>query len=859
MTSTSCYRTVALLSCVFLLVFVSHTRAQTNVQGQWTKLPTLMPVNPIHVALLPAGQILVVAGSGNCSPTQSGCPSGPPYGASNGSGAGLYDPVSQNFTPFTVPWDMFCNGMVLLPDGRVLIAGGTLQYGPFLGASNVSIFDPSTNTFTNVQNMANGRWYPTLTTLPNGQVMTFAGLGTNGKTNTTVEIYDVNLGWGQPLAAHWTPPTYPRMHVLPTGTVFYSSPGVSSALFDPIAEGWTLDVASTNYASSRTYGTSVLLPLNATNNYDPQIMIMGGNSPATNTTEIIDMGASTPAWVSGPNMSEPRIEMNAVILPNGEVLALGGSTNEEDTSTLSLNADLYNPSTNTFTSAGANASQRLYHSVALLLPDATVWVAGGNPHQGTYNNTMEVYQPAYLFDGTGALATRPSITSAPSFVQYGSQFAVQTPDAASITSVALVRFGAVTHAFNTDQRLVWTSFISGHGSSTVTAPPNGSIAPPGYYMLFLLNSAGVPSVSTVVQFGPQPDFDITATPSLQVVSPGGGSTSYNVEMVPMGFSGTVIFGVGGLPSGASAVFNPASLTGQGTSVMTVSTSASTPNGIYSLTISATGGSLVHQPSVTLQIGSPPAATPALNPLPGTYVKSQLVAISDSTPGATIYFTTDGSMPTTSSLVYTNPISVSSSSTIRAMAAATGYNNSFVASGAYIIQPPAATPSFSPAPGTYPTAQSLIITDTTSGAIIYYTTDGSTPTTSSSVYGNPINLSSNTTVKAIVAAQGYTNSNVASGIYNVRTALPKFSPSPGTYPAAQSVTIADATNGATIYYTTDGSTPTTSSTVYSSPVSVSSNATIKAIAAAPGYTNSNVAPGIYNIRTALPSFGLAPGI
>lgn len=143
-------------------------------------------------------------------------------------------------------------------------------------------------------------------------------------------------------------------------------------------------------------------------------MILGGNSPATNTTEIIDMGAASPKWVTGPNMSQPRIEMDAVILPSGKVLALGGSKNDEDTSTLSLNADLYDPASNTFSSAGANASQRLYHSTALLLPDATVWLAGGNPQRGTYNKTLEIYQPAYLFNSSGALATRPAITSAPS-------------------------------------------------------------------------------------------------------------------------------------------------------------------------------------------------------------------------------------------------------------------------------------------------------------------------------------------------------------------------------------------------------------------------------------------------------------
>jgi hypothetical protein len=157
------------------------------------------------------------------------------------------------------------------------------------------------------------------------------------------------------------------------------------------------------------------------------------------------------------------------------------------------------------TSAGSEAYARLYHSVALLMPDATVWVAGGNPSRGTYVTQMEVYQPAYLFtvnsSGQTVLATRPTITSSPSSVTYGSSFQVQTPDAANIGSVVLLKNGSVTHAFNMDQRMVGLSFTAGSGVLTVTAPSGGNIAPPGYYMLFLVNKSGVPSVANFVQVG----------------------------------------------------------------------------------------------------------------------------------------------------------------------------------------------------------------------------------------------------------------------------------------------------------------------------------------------------------------------
>src|SRR5499427_1440989 len=500
--SVSSRLTHAFVCWLLCALWVSGAVAQPNVQGKWSTLSNTMPINPVHVALLSNGNVLVVAGSGSCPPSLSGCPSGPPYGPSNGSGALLVNPVSgQIIAQFSLSWDMFCNGMVLLADGRAFIDGGTIQYDPFYGQPQVAIFDPATNTFGNVQSMAHGRWYPTVLTLGDGSVMAFSGLDETGSGNNAggVEFYTVGSGWSAEFFGPWIPDVYPRLHLLPSGEVFYSGAQTTSKLFDPSTITWNTNVANTNYSEVRTYGTSVLLPLTPANNYDPKVIIMGGGNPATNTTEIIDMGASTPGWQYGPNMSEARVELNAVILPNGKVLALGGSVNDEDMATLSLNADLYDPASNTFSSAGANASQRLYHSVALLVPDGTVWVAGGNPQRGTYNNTMEIYQPPYLFNADGTTATRPSITSAPSSISYGNSFSVTTPDAANISSVVLVRNGTVTHAFGMDQREVGLSFTAGSGTLTVTAPPNGNIAPPGYYMLFLLNNSGVPSMAAFVQ------------------------------------------------------------------------------------------------------------------------------------------------------------------------------------------------------------------------------------------------------------------------------------------------------------------------------------------------------------------------
>ena len=202
------------LSLLLLSTFIPAATGQVNVQGQWTTQSTSMPINPVHAALMRNGKILIVAGSGNCPPSQSGCPSGAPYGASNSSGAGVYDPVTGIFTQLTLSWDMFCNGMVVLPDGRPFINSGTLQYDPFYGSLKSSIFDPTTNTFTDVQNMAHGRWYPTLTTLGDGRVMTFSGPNEiRQHQHDGGDLYR-GSGWSAPTNSGFTPPLYPRMHLL---------------------------------------------------------------------------------------------------------------------------------------------------------------------------------------------------------------------------------------------------------------------------------------------------------------------------------------------------------------------------------------------------------------------------------------------------------------------------------------------------------------------------------------------------------------------------------------------------------------------------------------------------------------------
>jgi galactose oxidase len=293
-------------------------------------------------------------------------------------------------------------------------------------------------------------------------------------------------------------PLYPRQHLLPDGKVFECGANQDSKMFDPATNAW-FEVATTNLRANRDYGTSVLLPLSPANNYQPRVMILGGVTPnATNTTELIDLSVPQPVWVNGPNMSQARIQLNATILPNGKVLVSGGSSNDENGATASLETQLYDADANSFSPGSPMAFARLYHSNTLLLPDATVLAVGGNPVRTVYEPHIEIYSPPYLFNADGSPATRPVISAIDQAIRYGANFYIRTPYPADIKSVVMIRPGAVTHSFDMEQRLVHLSFTSSNGQLYVKAPPNGNIAPPGYYMVFILDSKGVPSKAAFV-------------------------------------------------------------------------------------------------------------------------------------------------------------------------------------------------------------------------------------------------------------------------------------------------------------------------------------------------------------------------
>ena len=432
-----------------------------HITGTWKTLPYQMPINPISASLLPTGKVLIVAGSENDAKNSS-------KQSEETYRAAIWDPSGTDKSSIAVQnltYDVFCSGTAALADGRSLVVGGTSDYS-FTGESRASIFNPSTGKFAQTQNMMDGRWYATATTLGDGRVMAMSGLTQTGGVSTTVEIYDLKnagAGWNSPTSVPFGPPLYPHVFLLPNGKVFYTGQGwggsnANSWIFDPANGSWTVSAGTT-----MTVRWFVGHPAAAA----PQLRSAGHELRRKAVPPPKRRKSSTSLWrprryTPGPNMSTRRIQMNAVILPNGKVLAEGGSVNNEAPDTPGKTADLYDPITNTFSSAGTAAYSRLYHSTAILLPDATVASMGSNPGpRGSYEPAIEIYTPPYLFDANDHLITtnRPSITGlspASGVIGYGAPFSVSytSTSTPANTSAVLARLGSATHGVDMDQRLI---------------------------------------------------------------------------------------------------------------------------------------------------------------------------------------------------------------------------------------------------------------------------------------------------------------------------------------------------------------------------------------------------------------------
>ena len=456
--------------------------------GQWASLIN-WPIVAVHGAMLPNGKI-VTWGDGSSTPT-------------------IWDPAANSFTnvpnAFANP---MCGGLNALPDGRIItIGGGGLSPPRHHRDHRIQRGEQQLGT---ARGTSFQTWYASSAVLPNGNLIRIGGVnGCNNCNPEVPEVYSPATNRWNTLSSNPTLlPMYPFTYVRPDGTVAVTGASeVTSALriYDPTTQTWTTsDPNVVEGGSSAMYDTGKVIKAgSATDSGQPP-------NPSASTAYITDLGQATPKWTQTGSMAYPRSFLNLTPLPDGTVLATGGETTRDGSNLNNgvLPVEDWNPATGKWTTWASMAIPRLYHSIAMLMPDGRVFVAGtGNDGRRAcrMNADAQIFSPPYLFKGP-----RPTITGSPSVVQYGSNFQVSTPDASSIASVSLVRTAAVTHSFDQSTRRVSLPFTASNGTLNVQAPADGAAAPPGHYMLFIVNGNGVPSVASWVHL-PAPYEDAVAS------------------------------------------------------------------------------------------------------------------------------------------------------------------------------------------------------------------------------------------------------------------------------------------------------------------------------------------------------------
>ncbi|MDZ4865388.1 MAG: galactose oxidase-like domain-containing protein [Gemmatimonadota bacterium] len=443
---------------------------QAQAVGQWSAPFGWVNV-ATHLSLLPDGRALS-------------------FGRMNGGTPQVWDPATGAFTAMSGPLRLFCAGHLLMPDGTLMVAGGYIASD--LGAPDLNFFDFRTNTWTAGPPMAAGRWYPSTTSLANGDVLVLAGADEAGNTVLVPEVWDAaSAAWRELTTAAKSLPYYPRTFLAPNGLVYYAGELKQTFYINPSGTGsWTY--VNNRVGGVRSYGAAVM--------YRPgKILYVGGGNPPVRSAEIIDLNVATPVWKSTNPMLKARRQFNTVILPTGQVLALGGTsgTGFSNLAGAVRTTEVWNPTNGKWTTWASNQVPRLYHSTAILLPDARVLLAGSGDAVGVAipsEQNGEIFEPPYLFAGP-----RPVITAVPAIWPGGQAITLDTPDAATVTRVTLVKLPSTTHSHDMNQRFNELTFTRTASSVDFTVTANRNILPPGQYMVFLLSNLGVPSVSRIVQ------------------------------------------------------------------------------------------------------------------------------------------------------------------------------------------------------------------------------------------------------------------------------------------------------------------------------------------------------------------------
>jgi plastocyanin len=483
---------------------VQLDRCANAVGGRWEELPGLPEKTFMHAVLLPNSSRILFWGYDD--------PSNVDQTRIWDQGTGLYSqPVNQ---PQSISADqnIWSGAHAHLNNaaGTILIHGGFKYDSTFPRTPNTErrafLFDPTTNQFSHASELTTGRFYPTTITLADGTALTLFGEDHANAAGSGVQSFEVFTpggagAWSTPKAVPFSYFYYPWTFLLTGGDLFIAGPQKPARRFDHNAAP-IIDNPANQYnqiASQRGVnmdGTAVLLPLRPPN-YEPRVLVLGGSAAdAQQTAEWIDLSAAHPDWEALPNLNVPRDKVNSVLLPDGRVMIAGGILTLSDGGP----AELFDPEdpTSGF-EIGPNMKHiRGYHSAAILLPDGSV-IMGGDANGGREgrNTPNERYLPSYFFK------PRPVITGSPAIVAHGAAFSVQTPTPGAIAEVVLMRPGAVTHGFNQNQRYVGCP-ITGRTAANVnvTAPPDGTIAPPGYYLLFLVDNDRTPSTGVWIRINP---------------------------------------------------------------------------------------------------------------------------------------------------------------------------------------------------------------------------------------------------------------------------------------------------------------------------------------------------------------------
>jgi hypothetical protein len=520
--------------------------------GRWSA-PFSIPVMAIHAAVLPTGKVMWFSYPKNPNPRFNDDAAHTP----NWAQAWLWDPrtgQSKRVNPPNwldpadgqlKPANIWCAGQTFTADGRLLVVGGNLAYSndtsDFKGLKKVYTFNPFNETWTEQPEMRRGRWYPTAVRFADGRIPILSGLDETGvyptNFNTDVELFtpssDLNGrgtmtfigsrgGAGEPPKGG----NYPHMFAMPSGRMLVAGPfpGDSWFMDRPGATSFTWhDV--TNLARDRLWGTAVLMPGGPGGS--TRVMELGGSAPETitstttepavNTTEVFDEAAESAGWQATSSMNIGRGHHNTVLLPDGSMATVGGGVGIRDgdqweADDVQKQIELWNPVTGQWRLGPSQAEKRAYHSIAMLLPDGRVISAGDDFNGGIDRDTAEIYEPPYLFKGP-----RPTISWAPAAIRTGTSFEVDTPNA-DIAKARLIAPAAVTHANDMNQRSIELTVAQRTGGVRLTAPARAELASPGYYMLFLVNGQGVPSVAKWVR------LSVDGAPSMLPEEPRGGAS-----------------------------------------------------------------------------------------------------------------------------------------------------------------------------------------------------------------------------------------------------------------------------------------------------------------------------------------------